>query len=432
MIDKIRQVLAASGADAWEIRDHQETGWEFYLIGHRLDQHRVKKIHDVNLTVYRRTDDGKMLGNASGSIHVTSTDEEIKKVVETLMERALLARNPLYTLNQPDGEKAVAETGDDELSCEENAKAFLLAIRDVPETKTEDLNSVEIFTSMCNDRYMNSEGVDVSSRYPSSMVEAVVNARQTDGAGEKEIELYRMYHSGTCDQEGIKKQLQQVMEYGRDKLRAVQTPALGAFPVIFSTDAALEIYHFFLDRLSAGYIYRRYSDWTPGKMVMENEKGEKLTMKAVPMLPNSSRNTRYDREGAPIREMVLIENNTVRNNWGSRQQSQYIGLDQSFIVSNVEVAKGSQSSGTIRSGDYLEIVEFSDFQVDSITGDIAGEIRLGYLHRDGKTVPVSGGSVSGNLAELSRTMQFSRERTQYNNFLIPSLTRLEGVSITQG
>ena len=94
------------------------------------------------------------------------------------------------------------------------------------------------------------------------------------------------------------------------------------------------------------------------------------------------------------------------------------------------VSGGTASEAELRTGDYLEVVEFSDFQVDEITGDIAGEIRLAYLHRDGKTIPVSGGSVSGNMAELARTMRFSKESRQYNCHLIPAVTRLQGVTVT--
>ena len=83
-------------------------------------------------------------------------------------------------------------------------------------------------------------------------------------------------------------------------------------------------------------------------------------------------------------------------------------------------------------GDYLEVVEFSSFEVDDVSGDMAGEIRLGYLHRQNQVMIVSGGSVSGNMAELIKTIRFSRELSQYNNFLIPSVTRLKNVSIASG
>ena len=94
------------------------------------------------------------------------------------------------------------------------------------------------------------------------------------------------------------------------------------------------------------------------------------------------------------------------------------------------VSGGTESEADLREGDYLEVVEFSDFQCDYITGDIAGEIRLAYLHQDGKVIPVSGGSVSGSMADFVKTMRFSKETRQYNNHLIPSVTRLKDVTIT--
>ena len=61
-----------------------------------------------------------------------------------------------------------------------------------------------------------------------------------------------------------------------------------------------------------------------------------------------------------------------------------------FTVGNVAVSGGVKSAEALRQGRYLEVVEFSDFQVDAMCGDIAGEIRLGYLH-DGDTVTVTDG-----------------------------------------
>ena len=78
----------------------------------------------------------------------------------------------------------------------------------------------------------------------------------------------------------------------------------------------------------------------------------------------------------------------------------------------------------------MEIVEFSDFQVNAMIGNIAGEIRLGYWHHDGKVTIVSGGSVSGNMSNLIKDMYLSKELKQYNNWLIPAVTRMEEVIIT--
>ena len=99
-------------------------------------------------------------------------------------------------------------------------------------------------------------------------------------------------------------------------------------------------------------------------------------------------------------------------------------------VAAATVSGGTRSEKELRQGRYLEAVEFSDFQVDSMTGDIFGEIRLAYWH-DGETVtPVSGGSISGNMRDFIQEMYLSEEQTQYNNYLLPAVTKLCGVTVT--
>ena len=418
-LDTLLDVLKASGADAWEVTDLDETGWEFYFIRHRLDQHRAKAVRTFTVKVYKKFDD--CLGSAKAGIPTEASEEEMRRTVEGLCSDASYVRNPFYTLNRP-AEADAADSKAEEIDLEAISGDFIRTLAAVPETESEDLNSYEIFVNRIRRRYLNSEGIDVISVYPASMVEAVVNARK-DG---HEIELYRLLKSGTCDRDQLTKELTEALTYGRDKLTAVPTPALGKADVVFSTDPARELYGWFLYRLDTSMIYRGMSDWKTGDTVAP----ENLTLRAVRILPNSSWNTPYDEEGAPVRDLTLIDHGKAVSYWGRRQFSQYMKLDSSFDVYNCTVSGGTESEQDLRTGDYLEVVEFSDFQVDEITGDIAGEIRLAYLHQDGKVTPVSGGSVSGNMAELAKTMRFSKESRQYNCHLIPSVTRLQGVTVT--
>lgn len=418
-LEQLLRILKSSGADAWEVADINEWGWEFYFIRHKLDQHRTKAVDSFSVKVYRKLDDGQFLGSASAAVAPDASEEEMKRIVDGLYRDASYVKNPFYTLNKPAGETA-------EESVPTDMKAvcgdFLRAMQSVPETETEDLNSYEIFVSEIRRRFLNSEGVDVTSVYPSSMVEAVVNARK-DG---HEIELYRLFHSGTCSREQLTQDLTEALTYGRDKLVTSPTPSLGRADVVFSTDPARELYSYFIDRLSAGMVFRGMSDWKIGDVVAP----ENMMVEAVKALPNSSKNTPWDAEGAPIRDLTLIDHGKAAAYWGSRQFSQYLGLESSFSASNFSVSGGTESAADLRTGDYLEVVEFSDFQTDPITGDIAGEIRLGYLHQGGKVTPVSGGSVSGNVKELLDGFRFSEETRQYDTLLIPAVTRIQGVTVT--
>ena len=421
----ILDLLRASGADGWTVADEHRRGWEFYFIRHALDQNRVRDVEHITLTLYKKFSEGdrEFLGSASAQLAPTATREDAAKLIARLLEEARLIRNPLYALNEPCGEAAPAAEAPDLRAISGD---FLRAMRSVEESAEADINSYEIFADSVERRFISSTGIDVTDVYPASMAEVVVNARRES----HEIELYRMYRSGSCDATSLKANVEETLRFGRDKLRAEKTPALGKCDVVFSTDDALQIYDYFVDRMAAAMVYQKISDCEIGKPVCENACGDPLTVRALRRLDNSSHNGAYDSEGAPVRDLTIIENGVARSFFGSRMFSQYLGLQDSFIPGNIAVDGGGASDAELRTGRYLEIVEFSDFQVDSACGDIAGEIRLGYLH-DGDTVTVvEGGSVSGTMRELAGTMRFSRERRQYNNYLIPAVTRLFGVSIT--
>ena len=131
-----------------------------------------------------------------------------------------------------------------------------------------------------------------------------------------------------------------------------------------------------------------------------------------------------------IRDRTLIRDGVVESLWGPRQFSQYLGVEDSALAKNFVVEGGACSESEIRKGDYLEVVEFSDFDVNLVGGDIAGEIRLGYLHQNGTVRIVTGGSVSGKIDDAIPMMQFSRETEQYDTWVIPRVTLLKNLKIT--
>ena len=289
------------------------------------------------------------------------------------------------------------------------------------------LNSYEIFVSSITRRIVTSTGIDVTERYPVSLFETVVNAKNRD----QEIEFYNLYDSGICLKEDIKRNVASTMKHGRNRLNAAKTPSLEKYDVVFSSDDACRIYEFFKDALDIAYICMKYSPLEKGKAIAEGIVGDKITMKAVRNLPGSSQNRVVDSEGSPIFDEVLMEDNVPKAFHGSTRFSYYMGEKNTFILSNYEVSGGTHTNEELLKGPVLECVYFSDFQVDTLTGDIFGEIRLAYLHEaDGSIKPVTGGSVSGNLRKLMVDMKMSEERTRYDNALIPTLTRLSGVTVT--
>ena len=424
MLEQLFEILKTSGVYAWEVTDEKTAGWEFYFIRHALDQNRAKNVEHITVRVYQRIGDDS-IGAAAAELPPTATAAEAKKLVDSLAYQATLAPNRAYTLHRPNAAHTAPRT-DAPVDVPAMAKDFLTTMASIPETAGEDLNSYEVFTAAVTRRFVNSEGIDVTETYPSSMLEAVVNAR----SGGHEIELYRLYKAGSCDADGLRRDLARTMAYGRDRLRTAPTPPLGTADVIFSTADAKEIYRYFIARMDPAMVLRRMSDWKLGEPIAADVRGDRVTLEALRALPNSSRNRAFDAEGAPIRDVVMLRAGVPEHYLGGRMFSAYMGLEDSFIPGNFAVSGGEKSEAALRQGRYLEVVEFSDFQVDAMTGDIFGEIRLAYWH-DGQTVtPVSGGSVSGSMHEFIREMYLSAETVQFDNFRIPAVTKLCGATVT--
>ena len=424
MLEQVLELLKNAGVYAWEVTDKKTEGWEFYFIRHALDQNRAKSVEHIHVKVYQRIGEASV-GAAEAELHPSATPEEAAQLVENLKAEAALAPNRIYALRGPE-EAHRAHRDSAAVDVPAIAGDFLAALSALPETETEDINSYEIFVSAVTRRFVNSAGIDVTETYPSSMAEVIVNARNEG----EEIELYRMYRSGSCDAAGLRRNLARTMAYGRDRLRAAPTPPLGRADVLLSTDDALAVYRYFVARLDPAMVLRQMSDWKLGVPIAPEVRGDAVTLTALRELPNSSRNRAFDREGAPIRDQVMLRAGVPEHYLGGRMFSAYMGLEDSFQPGNLAVSGGSRSAAELRQGKWLEPVEFSDFQVDPMTGDIFGEIRLAYWHDGERTVPVSGGSVSGNMRELLGDLQLSTETVQYDNWRVPALTRLNGVTVT--
>ena len=148
---------------------------------------------EYEVRVYKKSDDGQFIGSAADRISPTASPEEIDSILEKLLYQAGLVRNPYYRITEKQEAPGTAQEAG--FSIREIAGDYIRALAGIEESDEAYLNSYEIFVSGIRRHFLNSNGAEFEFEYPSSEAEVVTNARD----GSHEIELHRIYHSGTCD-----------------------------------------------------------------------------------------------------------------------------------------------------------------------------------------------------------------------------------------
>ena len=121
-----------------------------------------------------------------------------------------------------------------------------------------------------------------------------------------------------------------------------------------------------------------------------------------------------------MQNLPLLQDGKVQNFWGLTRLCQYINVPttgeyDTIICENPgtmtldEMKKQVKKTGR----PVLMPVLFSGMEIDVLSGDFGGEMRLAYLY-DGKSVKaVTGGSINGNIIEAQKTIRFSKERQRF-------------------
>lgn len=422
MLETLLEVLRDSAADDFKIEMNAETAHEFFFIRHKLDMNRKKQVQKTIVTVYRQLPEGPYTGSASVKIPASFTKAEMTAKINEALFAAQFVENEAYSL----WEGPFVKSEHQKLDAKQAAMELMAAIQGCEESEQAYLNSYEVFITEHKHRMITSKGVDVSYEYLDAMAEIVINASD----GKHEIELYNMWNYGSVDPKRIRKQIADAMKRGIDRTKAKPMPKLQSMTVLFGGEDAVKLYDYFVEMSSASMKYQHISFYEKGMPICDEPIGDAITLRGLAYLEGSSLNAPFDGDGKPTQDRLVLEHGVCKAFHGPKRFMDYIGEADSGMVYNWSVEGGSHPEAELRRKPYLEPVEFSDFQVDSTTGDFAGEIRLAYWFDGEQTHIVTGGSLAGNMMKAQKEMYLSKETVQYNNYRIPSVTCIPQVSIT--
>ena len=78
---------------------------------------------------------------------------------------------------------------------------------------------------------------------------------------------------------------------------------------------------------------------------------------------------------------------------------------------------------------HVEVVAFSWFNPDGVTGEFASEIRLGYVVNGDKRTPFKGGMLVGNVLDALADVRWSAETGFYGDYQGPTTARFAQLTV---
>ncbi len=433
MLDSIIAALRARpDLQAWTVRHNRERETQCYAVRDAMEAKRAVSREWYEVAVMCDTT-GASAGAtpACGTATITlMPDDDIAQALDEVVLMASLVRNPPYAFPGPAEYPAVALV-DEELLADAPGTLDRLytrlkaAVAQLPQVH---LTAAELYGTVLTRRLLNSRGVDMQQVSTSLALEWVLIA-QADG---RETEMFVELTRRRAADVNIEGEVKQRAQWALDLLGAQAAPNTTG-PVVLR-EAALanfvggeelfEARNIFAVLGSARSKYSQLSQWEVGKPVFRTEvTGDPLTLWANRQLPYGIQSDCFDAEGLPAQRVLLIENNQLANFVASQRYATYLSLPATGSFGNLEILAGQTAEADLLAEPYVEVVVFSWFNPDSITGEFATEIRLGYLVDGQQRRPFRGGMLVGNVLDALANVRWSRETGFYGHYQGPRTAR---------
>jgi len=418
----------------WTVRHVQTSGAQVYAVPQGIESQRTVDGERYLIDVLRNTT------TAEGAPAVGSGDasllpgENIDHAIDQATLVAGLVANPVHGLPGP------APLSDVPL-CDENlqkdASSVMLDVMERMRTTAAKhpnvrLTAAECFGEVHNTHLVNSRGIDVEQESTQIDVEFVLHSQK----GDRDSETFDAMTRRRVADLDLEATIEDRVHYTLDSLDA-ESPVSWQGPVVLRKDA-LTIF-MAGDNLNGSVIqtlaaaeskYAGFSPWEVGKPVFHGEvKGDSLNVWANRCLPYGSASNRFDAEGLPAQRIELIRDNEFVAFAASQRYADYLQIPATGAFGNIELPSGNTPASALLVEPYIEIVQFSWFNPDTITGDFATEIRFGYIVKNGVRKPFKGGQLVGNYMDALADVHWSAETGFFGAYLGPHTARFNELKI---
>ena len=434
IVDALKQRSDLAG---WTVRHVQTRGTQVYAVPQGIESQRAVDGERYLIDVLRNT------STAEGSPAMGSGDasllpgDDINHAIDQATLVAGLVANPVHGLPGP---AAFPDIPLCDADLQKDAYTVMQGVMErirVAAVKHADvrLTAAECFGEIHTTHLVNSRGIDAEQESTQIDIEFVLHSQK----GDRESETFDAMTRRRVADLGLEDVIEDHVRYTLDSLEA-DTPASWQGPVVLRDDA-LTIF-MAGDNLNGSVIqtlasaaskYAGISPWEVGRPVFRDEvKGDSFTVWANRSMPFGSASDRFDAEGLPAQRVELIRENEFAAFAASQRYADYLQIPASGAFGNIELPAGKTSAAALLAEPHVEIVQFSWFNPDPITGDFATEIRFGYLVQNGKRKPFRGGQLVGNYMDALADVRWSAETGFFGTYLGPHTARFNELKIAGG
>lgn len=410
------------GLRGWQTSSLRKRSKEAFWVGTELETVRCNAVDNYALRIQTPVDDALM---GESTTRFQGRPASIAQLVNETVARARLVKNPCFSFSSPYSPRAAAQIFDPTVG--EATLDDLIALgSDIQQFHRRELqkfplNSLELFFEHFTYSVENHRGLSVSASSTRVVCDYVLTAP------DNRHEIMGLKRRRFLKDLALQDQLADDAAVLAD-LQVAQLPPTGEFPVVLAGDALDSLFDFFVAQLDGHALFNRYSVFSAGDAVLQNER-EPLNIASTPELAGGMRSYSFDELGFPTSRVQLIANSRVKNFLIDGRYADLLGLPRTSALMNIEVDSGVTAYADFLQDGVLELTKFSTFQPNTISGAFSGEIRLGYLHKAGKKIPIKGGSVSGSTqAAFARSLR-SAERVQRGAYSGPKGIFFESLTV---
>jgi PmbA protein len=432
MLDKLVEALKnRSELDSWSIRHIETRGTQQYDLQESVEAKRsvTNERYIVNVLRQNQGAEGQPTCGA-GSVTLLLGDD-IEAGLDSASLMAGLVHNQPYSIPAPSEVPEVDLTDRDFMrdpadTLTSIASSVKDAVRSFPDVR---LTALEAFGEEKTTHLINSRGVDVTQDETNFDLEWVLLSGESD----EEVESFAQITRRQAADLELDSEVARHAQFVSDLLVATPPPKYRG-PVVIQGATLAEVVNSESNILrllsSAALKYSKETPWEIGESVFRSEvKGDPLNVWANRMLPFGTDSNRFDDDGLPAQRVELIRENKLVNFIASQRYADYLGFPATGAFGDLELPAGSIAAEDLFSDPYVEVAVFSWFNPDSLTGDFATEIRLGYMVENGKRTPFKGGTLIGNMMEAFADVRWSAETGFYGNYLGPITARFNDLTV---